>query len=199
MVGKTVSVPTGADAWTFNALLTSQDIDPRAVNTIPRTAFGIDPLTGGKVDAMFAWLVNEGVTLREEGGYEANLIVLSDYGIDTYVNVLFTTEKMIAEQPELVEDFLHAFILGLQDLINNPNKMVELVLFYDDTLDLAGERRRLQASLPLINPANSRLGQMTPEIWQATQQVLLNQGILDEPIDLEAAYTTTFLDKIYKE
>lgn len=148
---------------------------------------------------MFAWLVNESVTLREEEGYEANLIVLSDYGIDTYVNVLFTTEKMIAEQPELVEGFLHAFILGLQDLINNPNKMVELVLFYDDTLDLAGERRRLQASLPLINPANSRLGQMTPEIWQATQQVLLNQGILDEPIDLEAAYSTTFLDKIYKE
>ena len=33
--------------------------------------------------------------------------------------------------------------------------------------------------------------------WETTHQMLLDQGILSAPIDVDAAYTLEFLEKVY--
>jgi len=198
LAGKRVAMIAGGVTWTYNTMLASQDMTLDQIEVVPRTTFGIDPLINGEVDAMTGWIINEGVQVQE-AGYEVNFIVMSDYGVDTYPSLIFTTEQMVTTQPDQVERFLRAVLAGMQETLAQPNQIVELVLMYDDTLDLDGQRRRLYAALPFLNPANSKPLMVQAEIWQATQQVLLNQGILDEPIDLEVAYTTSFLDKIYKE
>jgi len=41
------------------------------------------------------------------------------------------------------------------------------------------------------------IGSMDKQEWEAAQRILLDQGIIKEGIDLESAYTTAFLEKIY--
>ena len=38
------------------------------------------------------------------------------------------------------------------------------------------------------------LGYADPEAWENMQQVLLEMGLLTEPIDLDAAYTNDFIE-----
>jgi NitT/TauT family transport system substrate-binding protein len=198
LVGRSVMVNDGGAMQQLQALLAIQDIDPAEVEIMSRTSFGVDPLIDGSVDVLGGWIINEGV-LVEESGYEASYILLSDYGVESYTSILVTTEDMITNQPEVVERVLRAFVGGLQDVLDSPEQAVEYVLTYNEELDEAEQMRRLQATIPLINVPGVELGMMQAEVWEATHQVLLDQGGLEEPIDLEAAYTNTFLEKIYAE
>ncbi len=198
LLGQRVSVQAGGSNALYNALLSSQNIDPAKVNTVPRTTFGIDSLVNGKVDVLGGWIINEGI-LVQEAGLEPNFILPSDYGIDTYQSLIFTTETMIAERPDLVERFVRAVIQGHQDVADKPQQAVEFTLTYDDSLVSEEQERRLQAWLPLMNPAGSPIGMMQSKIWELTHQILLAEGILEKEVDIEAAYTLTFLEKVYGE
>jgi NitT/TauT family transport system substrate-binding protein len=194
LVGRRVAVADSA-LGPYTLLLKSQHIDPASVKTVPRTSFGIDPLVNGEVDAMYAWVINEGVQLRE-ADHLPTMVLLSDYGVETYDLVLFTTERMIADHPDVVTRLLRASLEGWQDAIANPAQATQLTLTYDDKLNLDAQRRRLEATLPLLKPAGSHLGAMEAAVWQTTQQVLLDQNILTQPIDLERVYTQTFLNAV---
>jgi NitT/TauT family transport system substrate-binding protein len=196
LVGKRVAVSDGGAAAIYKALLISQGIDLSQVNTVPRTSFGIDPLTNKEVDVLGGWIINEGV-LVQEAGLEPNFILSSDYGIDTYDSLIFTTEAMIAERPEVVERFLRAIVAGLHDVAADPEQGVEFALTYNDKLVLEEQQRRMRAWLPLMKPAGSSVGMMHSELWELTRQILLDQNVLSEPIEVKAAYDLTFLEKIY--
>jgi NitT/TauT family transport system substrate-binding protein len=193
LIGRRITVADGSAAQLYNTLLKSQHIDPAAVKTVPRTSYGIDPLVNGEVDAMVAWVINEGVQLNE-AGLKTNVMMLSDYGIDSYEMVLFTSEKMIAEHPDTVKGVVQATVQGMRDVIDNPDEAANVVLTYDSKLNLEGQRRRLQAILPLLSPPGVKLGMMQPDVWKLTQQMMLDQKVLAQPIDLNLVATTKFLD-----
>jgi NitT/TauT family transport system substrate-binding protein len=197
LVGQRVAVADGGASQLYNTLLKSQHIDPASVKTVPRTSFGIDPLVNGEVDAMVAWVINEGVQL-EEAGLKTNVLLMSDYGVDSYELVLFTTEKMIAEHPDTAKRFVQATVEGMQDVIDNPEQAAKLVLTYDNKLNLDGQRRRIEATLPLLNPPASQLGVMQLDIWKLTHQIMLDQKVLAQPINLNQVYTTKLLDTATK-
>jgi NitT/TauT family transport system substrate-binding protein len=192
LVGRRVAVADGGSRQQYETMLRSQGIDPASVTVVPRTTYGIDPLVNGDVDVLVGWAINEGVQVRE-AGIEPSILMMSDYGIDTYDIVLFTTERMISERPELVRDFTKAVLLGYQEVIAAPDEAAKLALEYDKTLDLEQQQRRMQAVLPLLKPAGTQLGQMQPAIWRLTQDMMLKQHDLAAPIELDRAYTLSFL------
>ncbi|GAB4198794.1 MAG: hypothetical protein OHK0022_18500 [Roseiflexaceae bacterium] len=195
LIGKRVAVAEDGAKIAYLALLAGQGLDESKITTILREGFGIEPLASGKVDALVAWRINEGVMLSE-AGLTPNIMMFSDYGVETYDLVLFTTEKQIVERPDLIQRVVTAVMQGTQDVLDNPEQAVQYTLVYNNKLDSVGQLRRLQASLPLINPAGSKPGRMQVEVWQSTQQLLIDYKILQQPVDLKAAYTTRFLDAI---
>lgn len=195
LVGKRVAVNDGGAAALYNALLLSQGLNPDEIDTTSRTTFGVDPLIDDEVDVIGGWIINEAVLVRE-AGYEPTSILLSDYGINDYTSLIFTTETMINEKPDVVERFLRAYLQGMADVIADPETAVTLVTEYNDTLVAEEQERRLQAWLPLINPAGSTLGAMQPKTWEQIHQIMLDHGILSEPITIEEAYDLRFLEAI---
>jgi NitT/TauT family transport system substrate-binding protein len=196
MVGQQVAVAEGGAIRTYHTLLASQGIDRSKIQIIPRKSYGVDPLLKNEVDAIVGWVINEGVQLRE-AGQTPNYILMSDYGVDTYETLIFTTEKMIAERADLVERFMRAVMQGTQDVVDAPEQAADFVLAYDSKLDREGQLRRLQAMLPLIKPAGARPGMMQADVWQSTYDILRDQDVLHTSVDVNAAYTLAFLEKIY--
>jgi NitT/TauT family transport system substrate-binding protein len=192
LIGRRVMVADGGAIQLLDAFIKAQGLDRNAIEILPRTSYGIEPLLNNEVDALVGWVINEGVLLRE-AGIEPNMMLFSDYGIDSYPMVIFATEKTLAERPELVQHFVRATLQGMEDMIADPDTAAGLALSYDTTLDLDGQRRRLHASLPLFQPAGTRLGMMQPEIWQMTEQFMLDDKSLGAAVDLSKVYTLTFL------
>ena len=197
LVGKTVHV-SFVSQTVYNALLASQEIDPAEVNTVERTDFTIQPLLTGEADVIDAWVTNEVVDLELEG-YEVNTILPFEYGIAIYPDVIFTTEDLIASNPDLVARFLAATLRGMRTAIDEPEYAAELTLNYDDTLSAEKLDASMFRSLPLLNPAGSQPGLMTADVWETTHQILLDQKMLAGPLDVTEAYTMEFLNAYYGE
>lgn len=198
LIGRTVSVADGGARQMYQMMLASQGIDESQVTALPRTSFGIDPLLSGEIDSLVAWVINEGVQVRE-AGREPTFILASDYGVDTYDFVIFTTEQMLSQHPDQVEGFLRAVIQGAADVIADPEQGAAYAVAYNPKLDQAGQEQRLLATIPLMNPSGTRLGEMRADIWEFTQQMLIDGGTIAAPIDLSKVYTLTLLDAIYAD
>lgn len=196
-IGKTVVVDLkGTTAIIYRALLASQSINQAQVKTQARADFTNDALLNGKADVIDAFINNQPVQLKQQG-YDVNVILPSDYGVDLYANVIFTTEEMIKTQPDMVEAFVGATARGMQRAIQDPQAATRLALARGTNLNATSESESMRLALPLMNPAGSRPGMMTAESWQATYQMLHDQGLLSQQLDIQQAYTLAFLDKVY--
>jgi NitT/TauT family transport system substrate-binding protein len=203
LVGKRVNTEPGTTVdVTYQALLKSQKIDRSQIIETPRTDFTVSPLFNDETDVLSGFITNDGVQaqLRSEA---LNFILPSDYGIDIYSNVIFTTEEMIKNKPELVQAFVQATVKGMQWAVDHSEEASQYVLDqYGKDMPpdiLNSQKPGLAASLPLLIPAGSQPGMMTGENWEFTHQVLLDEGLLTEPTNVQAAYNLSFLEKIYNK
>jgi NitT/TauT family transport system substrate-binding protein len=196
-IDKTVVVDLkGTTGIIYRALLASQSIDEAKVKTQPRADYTNDALLSGQADVIDAFVNNQPVQLKQQG-HDISVLLPSDYGIDLYANVIFTTEEMIKTQPEVVEAFVRATTQGMQRAIQDPEAATRLTLMRGTNLNAASEAESMHLALPLMNPAGSRPGMMTAENWRTAYQILRDQGLLTQQLDVEQAYSLTFLDKAY--
>ena len=192
LVGKRVLVADGGARQALDALLRAQKIDPARLTILPRTAYGVEPLTSHQVDALVAWTINEGAELRA-AGRKPRFLMFSDFGVDTYDILVFTTEQTVKERPDLARRFMRALTAGLGDVISDPSRASGFVAGYAPKLEARAQSRRLQASLPLIRPAGQQVGVMDAQIWNETAQMLIREGALSGQVDVSRAYTLQFV------
>lgn len=119
--------------------------------------------------------------------------------IASYPQVVFTTDKMVSEFPERVKLFLDAFLRGWRDVIDDPEKAVSTLVSQNKGLDQEHEIVALRALIPLlIADINGRIGWMEYAPWKALYEELEAHGLLDDQFDPSEAYTTRFIDEIYR-
>ena len=194
--GHTVrTLSPGGSAVVFQAMMTRLGLDPESVRQVD-VGFDLSPFLAGELDIWPGYIINEVLTAREQG-YEVNLILPGDYGVHLYGDVLFTTDQLIQENPDLVLRFLRATLRGWRWAVENPQEAGLLALKYDPALDAAHEAAMMEASVPLVHTGEDQIGWMREEVWQGTHDILLEQEILDEPVDVDEVYTMEFLHKIY--
>jgi ABC-type nitrate/sulfonate/bicarbonate transport system substrate-binding protein len=201
LIGKKVATEPGTSLGiAYNALLKSEGIDHTQIVEIPRTDFTTKPLLSGEVDVLLSFITDDGINAKLHDK-NTTYVLMSDYGIDIYTNVIFTTEDMIKNKPEQVQGFVSAVVQGLQYAVDNPQVAAQYVLdTYGSSLTpdyKAIQEPGMLASVPLINPIGSPPGMMTAKAWQETYAILNDQKLLPHPVDAETAYTLAFLKKVY--
>lgn len=149
----------------------------------------VETLLADRVTAVVGYANNEPVQLAQQG-VDTNVIYVADY-VDLVANGIVTNEQTLVDNPQLVRGFVHAFLRGLQDTLDNPDEAFEMSKTYVEGLE-DSRRAVLDASLPLWQAET--LGFTSPDSWTRTQDVLLRAGQLDTAVeDLEAAYDNQFV------
>ena len=138
------------------------------------------------------------VTLQE-AGHDLNFIFPGDYGVHAYGDVIFASEDLLADDPELVIRFLRATLQGWHFAVENPEEIGPMVAAYDPEADPALESAKMRASVPLIHTGRNPIGWMRAERWQEMYNTLSEQGVLPAPVEVEEVYTMAFLHEIYGE
>ena len=90
-------------------------------------SFDINSLIRGEADAMASYLSNEPFQM-EQLGEEFNIIHPKDFGFHMYSDLLFTSEKLLHENPALVESFRNATIKGWLYAFDHIEETAELIL-----------------------------------------------------------------------
>ncbi len=196
LVGKKVMVGSDGEMQ-HQALLKKLGIDPDTIEPIP---YGSDvtPLITGQIDAHMVYRTGTGLTF-DETGYELNFIWVDDYGIRLYADTIIASEQLVQQNPELAERFLRATLKGWRYAIENPEEAVDITLQYDATLGRERQARMVETQTPLIHTGKVEIGWMEDSVRQQMQQMLLDGGVLTQPINIDEAYTMQFLNRIYSK
>jgi len=102
-------------------------------------------LAEGKVDAItgFSFTSYLGLLARGVPKNDISLMLMSDFGLDMYGNVIVVNPDFAAANPDAVKGFLRAAIKGYQQTIANPAAAVQHVLSRNADADAEVELRRL--------------------------------------------------------
>lgn len=197
LVGKKIGIQKGNPIeYLFDVMLENKGIKQ---GQIKKVAIGYDAseILQGKVDAILGYITNE-PDMIAQAGKKPSSILLADYGVDMYADVLFTSDKMIEEKPELVEKMVKATFAGWKFAIENEKKAVEDTLKYSATKSAGHEEYMLKSSTPLIHKGNSRLGEMDPVQWERMKSTLENKKMISKGFDVTSVYTNSFIQKVYE-
>jgi len=196
LLGRTINIGGTDGLVQFTAMMSKLNLDINKVNIIPYS-YDLQPFYNGQIDATPAVAAGSLIGILKQRP-DANLIWAEDYGIHFYADTIFTTDKIISENPDLVLRFLQATLKGQQYAIENPEEATQISLHYalDPTLEV--QHQMMIASIPFINTGEDHIGWMRPEIWTGMEQVLREQNIINDPLDVTQVYTMQFLQEIYK-
>lgn len=152
--------------------------------------FDYNPLITGQVDAEWAFTVTAGLNLPEKG-IEVNTISPKDYGIITHGYTVFTTEKMIKENPEKVQRFVNALKKGIKKTLEDPNEAVKSLSKRDSKINENLELKRLK----MYNAVTTQgtIGYMDEGMFQETYNRLVEEGVIKNKFDVKDAFTTQFI------
>ena len=194
-VGRRVGVKHGGnEELIYRALLAATGVDKERIEEVP-VRYDMTPFFDRRVDVWPGYAINEVIVARERG-FDVVVIEPSAFGVKMYADTIFTTERMLAEKPDLVEGFLRATIRGWQIAAADMEAALESTLMFDSRLDRNHERRMMEASLSFLKPDGRPIGWMDSEGWAAVHDALLEDGLLAEPLDVERAFSTGALQRI---
>jgi NitT/TauT family transport system substrate-binding protein len=106
-------------------------------------------LASGEVDAVFGFASSVFINLKSRGMPVDDIVILlmADYGVELYGNVIMVSPTFLAQKPDAVRGFLRALTKGVRDTAKDPAAGAALVIKRNDVANLAVETERLKMTL----------------------------------------------------
>ena len=175
----------------YQAVANTLNLDLTQIEQVPYDGF--DLWECWEVAPVCLNYATNGPVILDMAGEAYRVFWPGEFGISWYGDVLFTTDQLIKDQPDLVEHFVQATLQGWQKAVGNPDLAVQITLKYDENLDPAFQTQAMNVSLPLIDTGELPIGVMASEGWQTLYDTLLKQDIISEQIEVEDLYTNQFV------
>lgn len=149
--GRRLGAPAADGAFAqWAAFVEANGIDADAV-TIENVGFPVrEPmLAQGQVDAITGFSFSSFINLKAAGVPEDDIAVMlmSDWGLDLYGNVVIVNPDFAEANREAVEGFIRATIRALKETIADPAAAVDYVVANNDVVTAEVELERLEMAL----------------------------------------------------
>lgn len=192
--GKSIGLPGlyGANYIGFEALANQSGLSDTDYSLESIGYTQVESLVSKSVDAAVIYVANEPVQLRALG-HEINVIRVADY-LELVGNGLITNEETIANNPELVQKMVRAMLRAIEFTAENTDEAYQICQKYIDNLassDEAVQKQVLLESIKLWNLTPSKQENLAR--WENMQEILLQIGLMSQPIDLQGAFSDDFL------
>ncbi len=147
-------------------------------------------------DVDFSWIFYgwDGVA-AELRNIELNFLLLQDMDplLDFYTPLIITNEKIINENPSLVENFLRATSNGYEFAINNPEGAAEILSEFVPELDKELVTASQKYLADQYKSDSERWGEMQEKIWDTFSNWMLESNLFTGKFDSNKAFTNEFL------
>ena len=201
--GKTIAVSYGRPLEiTYRMLIKKYGIDTTNIKEVKKNP-DARTLISGQVDVWPTFRTNAIVAREASKKFNKTLTTIwaSEHGIDSYAYTMFTTDKMLSENPEQVEGFLRASAKGWRYALANPEEAIDFVMKHNKNLEKDIQLKVLKEARTLIpvDDAKTPIGWMEEDRWQTIQDNMLSVQVIEEPVDLSEVYTMRILEKVYPD
>lgn len=198
--GQSIAVtPALSTYYFFRAFAAANGVDLSKVTEVSAAPPYEPLLLAGRVTALPGYIDAEIPILAAHAGGLSKLDVLrgEEYGYKAFGTGIITSDKVIKEQPKLVERFIRAYQKAFKLTIEKPQQAVDVLMAVDPKLDRAVLLAQLEADIKytFTNASTDKcgLGYMDPARWQSTLNVLVTQKVISTAPKLEDVYTNKFI------
>ena len=156
----------------------------------------VPALIGKTVDACIGCYISHETIMAQNEGHPVKVMRMEDWGVpDFYELVLVTSERKLAEDPNLVQRLVRAMVRGYKDAMADPQAAVDTLLRgTKEEVDETIERPGVEVLAPLWKDTATSFGWQTREKWATFADWMYKAGQLSQPVAPDAAFTNQFVE-----
>ncbi len=188
---KTIGVTFGKnDEIIMRTLLSRAGLGDTAVRLFS-VRLDYAPFYKGDVDLWPVYINTQGIEIGGKltrAGEEIGFFNPSRHGVRFVANSVVTTGKLVQQQPEMVQRFLKALLIGWRQAMDpaNAEQAVAIVRQVDRDTRLEVLQAQLDATRKLIQPNSQiKIGSIDGPAWRQTESIMLTHKQIHRPVNVE--------------
>jgi NitT/TauT family transport system substrate-binding protein len=169
-------------------------------NVRPYT-FNPQPFIATAQSAMQGYVTSEPFAVERAAGFKPGVILLADYGFNTYSTLIETRRDLIESKPDLVQRFVDASIVGWYHYLYGDNSAGNAMIkklnpeMTDDLLAYSVAKMKEYGIVDSGDSLEKGIGAMTEERITSFYDKMVRAGVVKPAIDYRKSYTLRFVNK----
>ena len=189
--GKTIGITFGGnDETIMRALLAAGGLKERDV-TYFSVRYDYTPFYKGRVDIWPVYLNAQGIIIEDKLAAAGERVLFFDpsrFGVQFVANSVVTASRTLKEKPQVVAHFLKALLEGWQLAMapSNQKRTIDTLRQFDADTPVPVLKKQLEATRRLVLASDGiAVGTIQLKDWRQTEAIMLSQGLIPEPVNIE--------------
>ncbi len=163
--------------------------------------FNSQPFIANPQSAMQGYVTSEPFAIEKAAHFKPGVILLADYGFNSYSTLIETRRDLIGKKPDLVQRFVDASIIGWYNYLygdNSPGNALIRKLNPEMTDELLAYSVRKMKEHGIVDSGDTLrdgIGAMSDERVASFFEKMVRAGVVRPDIDFRKAYTLRFVNK----
>ncbi|CAN5119484.1 ABC transporter substrate-binding protein [soil metagenome] len=163
--------------------------------------FNAGPFLADKKSAMQGYITSEPYSIEKQAGIKPKLFLLADAGYDPYSTTIEVKQDYVAKNPDIVQRFVDASIIGWYNYLYGDNKAANALIKKDNPemtdaqIDFTIAKMKEYGIVDSGDTLTMGIGCMTDARAKSVYDKLVKAKVIKADIDISKAYTTKFVCK----
>lgn len=163
--------------------------------------FNPQPFIVNKQTAMQGYVTSEPYAVEKAAGFKPNVLLLADYGFNSYSTLIETRRDLVDKKPDLVQRFVDASIVGWYHYVYGDNSAGNAMIrklnpeMTDEVLAYCVAKMRENGIVDSGDSLKGGIGAMTDERMASFFDKMVRAGVVKSTIDYRQGYTLRFVNK----
>jgi len=163
--------------------------------------FNSQPFIVNKQSAMQGYVTSEPYAVEKAAGFKPGIILLADYGFNSYSTLIETRREIVDKKPDLVQRFVDASVIGWYHYLYGDNKPADAMIkqlnpdMTDELLAYSVAKMKEYGIVDSGDSLRNGIGAMTDERMASFFDKMVRAGVVRRDIDYRQAYTLRFANK----
>jgi len=169
-------------------------------NVKPYT-FNPQPFIVDKRSAMQGYVTSEPYSIEQRAGFKPVIFLLADYGFDSYSTLIETRRDLVEKNPDLVQRFVNASIIGWYNYLYGDNAAANALIKQDNpemTDGLIAYSVAKMKEYGIVDSGDADklgIGAMTDARMVSFFDKMARARVVRPTLDFRRAYTLQFINK----
>jgi len=163
--------------------------------------FNSQPFLANKLSAMQGYVTSEPFAVEQAAKFKPGIILLADYGFNTYSTLIETRQELIDKKPDLVQRFVDASIVGWYHYLYGDNAPANAMIkklnpeMTDELLAYSVAKMKEYGIVDSGDALRDGIGAMSDARVASFFDKMVRAGVFRPDIDFRKAYTLRFVNK----
>lgn len=159
------------------------------------------PFLADRNSAMQGYVTSEPFAIEQKAKFKPTVILLADYGFNAYSTFIETRADLIEKNPDLVQRFVDASIIGWYRYLYGDNSAGNALIkkmnpeMTDALLDYTVAQMKEHGIVDSGDTVKNGIGAMSDERMADFFSTMVRAGVVRRDIDFRKAYTLRFVNK----